>query len=45
MAERLFAELSKAFADSILPMENNKETINELLVEIIKEVNSMGQAP
>lgn len=45
MAERLFAELSKAFADSILPMENNKETINELLVEIIKGVNLQGRTP
>jgi hypothetical protein len=36
MAEKLFIELSDAFAGSLLPMENNKEAINALLVEIIK---------
>ena len=38
MAEKLFTELSNAYANSILPMENNKETINTLLVEIIKTI-------
>lgn len=40
MAEKLFVELSDAFAGSILPMENNKEAINTLLIEIIKTVNA-----
>ncbi|MDI6801850.1 MAG: hypothetical protein QMD01_07365 [Thermodesulfovibrionales bacterium] len=40
MAEKLFVELKDAFEDSILPMENNSNTINALLIEIIKIVNS-----
>lgn len=36
MAGKLFVELNDAFEDSILPMENNKERINALLVEVIK---------
>ena len=40
MAEKLFEELNNAFDGSILPMENDKERINALLIEIIKTVNS-----
>lgn len=40
MAEKLFAELSVAFAASTLPMENNNSAINALLREIINTVNS-----
>ncbi|MBI4689473.1 MAG: hypothetical protein HY754_04280 [Nitrospirae bacterium] len=39
MSEKLFAELNAAYANSILPMENDREKIHALLVEIIKTVN------
>jgi predicted nucleotidyltransferase len=39
MAEKFFAELNKAYVDSGLPMENDKEAINELLVKIIRSVH------
>lgn len=37
MAEKLFTELTEAFSGSILPMENDSQAIERLLIDIIKQ--------
>lgn len=37
MAEKLFAELTEAFNKSILPMENDSQAIERLMIDIIKQ--------
>lgn len=37
MAEKLFAELQQAFTESVLPMKNDSQAIERLLINIIKQ--------